>query len=184
RDTPGEDAVLHVVHRVGHVVRPVHDLRFQTANAVGRPLANPLEDVDVVRVDAELALARLARPRVFGGRVEAGSGEVEPDRDVVLEVFRLESAEDAQRLCVALVAADAGRDLVQGRLAVVSEGRVADVVRQAGQVHQVGVAAQVAGDAAADLGDLERVGQPGAGHAGDFRALPRADDLCLAGQSA
>jgi hypothetical protein len=41
--------------------------------------------------------------------------------------------------------------------------RVADVVGQPGQVHQIRIAAQPDGHPAADLGDLQRVRQPGAG---------------------
>ena len=52
--------------------------------------------------------------------------------------------------------------LVERRLAVVPEGRVAEVVREAGGVDHVGVGAEPAGELPADLGALQRVGQPGA----------------------
>ncbi len=61
---------------------------------------------------------------------------------------------------------------------------MADVVREAGGVDDVGVAAQVLGDPAADLRDLQRVREPGARRAADLGALPRPDDLGLAGEAA
>ena len=36
-DKPGVQAVLYVVHGIGHVVGPVHDLRLQAPAPVGRP---------------------------------------------------------------------------------------------------------------------------------------------------
>ena len=55
-----------------------------------------------------------------------------------------------------------------------------DVVGQPGEVDQVGVAAQADRHAAADLGDFERVREPGARRF----VLARADDLSLVGQPA
>ena len=72
-----------------------------------------------------------------------------------------------------------GRGVERG-LAVVPERRVPDVVGQPGGVDDVGVAAERGGDLAADLGDLERVGQPGAREV----VLARHDDLGLVGQPA
>ena len=50
------------------------------------------------------------------------------------------------------------RDLVQRRLAVVPERRVAEVVGEAGGVDDVGAAAERRAELAADLGDLEASG--------------------------
>jgi hypothetical protein len=58
---------------------------------------------------------------------------------------------------------------------------VAEVVREARRVDEVGVAAERAPELAADLGALERVGQAGA-RDGDPGAA-RLDDLRLAGQA-
>ena len=87
----------------------------------------------------------------------------------------LEPGEDPQRLRVALEPAARGAELVQRALAVVPERRVPDVVGQPGGVDDVGVGAQLLGDAAADLRDLQRVRQPGPRDAADLGALPRAD---------
>ena len=95
------------------------------------------------------------------------------------EDLRLQPGQQPQRLGVALEAADAVRHLVEGRFAVVAERRVAEVVAEAGGVHDVGVAAQRAAQFAAHLGDLEAVGEPGAdevvgvrGHHLGLRAEP------------
>ena len=80
--------------------------------------------------------------------------------------LRLEPGEQAQRLGVALEAAAGERAAGIGQggqrgLPVVAERRVAEIVRQAGRVDQVGVAAEDRAEVAADLRDLERVGEPG-----------------------
>src|SRR5690606_2064753 len=95
-------------------------------------------------------------------------------RAVVGEHLGLETGQQAQGLRVALEPADVARDLGQRRLAVVAERRVAEVVREARRVDDVGVATERAAHAAAHLRHLERVGQarahevvvPGAGHLG------------------
>ena len=82
------------------------------------------------------------------------------DRPVVVEGLGLQPGEQAQRLGVALEAAAVLAELGQHPLAVVAEGRVAEVVRERRGLRDVGVAAQRAGQVAGDLGDLEAVGQP------------------------
>ena len=61
--------------------------------------------------------------------------------------LRFEPHEDPQRLRVALEPAARGAELVERPLAVVPERRVPDVVGQAGGVDDVGVGAQLLGDA-------------------------------------
>ena len=72
----------------------------------------------------------------------------------------LQPGQHAQGLGVALEAPDGLRDLVQRRLAVVTEGRVPEVVGEARGVDDVGVAAESLAEFAAHLRHLERVGQP------------------------
>ena len=55
------------------------------------------------------------------------------------------------------------RPLVERPLAVVPERRMSEVVGEAGGVDDVGSEAEAAGELAADLRDLERVGEPVAG---------------------
>ena len=76
-------------------------------------------------------------------------------------------------------------ELVERLFAVVPEGRVAQVVGEAGGLDEVGVAAEGRAQLPADLGALQGVGQPGAG-AGVPGGLRRAgrDDLGLAGEPA
>ena len=169
-EAPADDRVLDVVHRVGDVVGQVHDLRLEALAAVGRLLAQPLEDRQVVLVDAELVrrppAGRADRslqvpPRVLHRGVEAGAREVEPDRATVGgDDLGLEPGEQPQRLGVALEPADPLGQLRQRALAVVPERRVPQVVRQARRVDDVGVAAQRLADLAAHLRDLERVREP------------------------
>jgi hypothetical protein len=90
-EASGDDAVLHVVHGVRHVVGEVHHLRL---HARARPLdagAHPVEDRTVVVVGAELhhdpgravgvdpvGSGRLrARPGVLRAGVQGRPGEVE-----------------------------------------------------------------------------------------------------------
>jgi len=101
--------------------------------------------------------------RVLKCRVEGGAGEVEAGAGDL----RLQPGEQPERLGVALEAA-AGQRAVrvgegrQRRLPVVPERRVAEVVREARRVHQVGVAAERGAEFPADLRALQRMGQPGA----------------------
>ena len=135
-DPAGDEAVLDVVHGVGHVVGPVHDLRLQAPPPRGSALAHPGEHGGVHGVGAVLALPPLAHPGVLARGVQRGTGEVQPTaRDL-----ELQPRQDAQRLRVALEAAAGTGELVEGAFAVVPERRVADVVREPGGVDDVGVA--------------------------------------------
>ena len=169
------------MHRVGDVVGPVHDLRFQRRPAIRGAGAHPVGDLGVVGVEAELAAAGRAPPRVFRHRVQRRPGEIQPDADPLgIKDFRLQSGEDPEVLGVALEAAARGGELVESTFAVVAIGRMADVVGQSGHIHQVGIAAERDRHAAADLGDFQRVGEPGA----RVVALPGTDHLRLIRQSA
>ena len=96
------------------------------------------------------AASRLARVRFSpAGRPSGGQD------------LGLQPGQQPQRLGVAFEAADRVGHLVEGRFAVVAERRVAEVVAEAGGVHDVGVAAQGTAQFAAHLGHLEAVGQPG-----------------------
>ena len=94
--------------------------------------------------------------------------------------LRLEPRHDAQRLRVALEAADVLGPVVERALAVVTERRVPEVVAQARRVDDVGRQAQRRRELAADLGDLERVGQAVAREVGGAR---RAQHLRLGGEA-
>ncbi len=114
----------------------------------------------------------------FGDRVQCGPGQVEPGRTPLgIKDFGLQSGEDPEVLRVALEPAERFGDLVEGTLAVVPVGRVADVVGQAGQVDQVGIAAEPDRHAASDLGHLSEWVKPGARGV----TVPRTDHLGLVG---
>ena len=92
-----------------------------------------------------------------------------PGRAAVgVDALGLEPGEQPQGLGVALEAADAGRDGVEGGLAVVAERRVPEVVREAGGVDDVGVCSR------ARRRSRGRSGRPrGSGSAGCGRSRPR-----------
>ena len=112
-EPPGRHGVLDVVHRVGDVVGPVHDLGLEAPVAVGGAGAEPVEHLEVVVVDAELhrgVQGAAAAPGVLRGGVEAGPGQVQPGRAAVgVGALGLQAGQQAQGLGVALEAADAGR---------------------------------------------------------------------------
>lgn len=123
--------------------------------------------------------------RVLGGGVEGGTGEVEADGALGGEAFGLDAGEEPQRLGVAFEAAAVVGELVQRVFAVVAEGRVAEVVGEAGGLHEVGVAAEGCAQLPADLGALQGVGEAGAGAGvpGGGAALAGRDDLGFTGES-
>lgn len=185
-DAAGDDAVFDVVDGVSDVVRPVHDLGLDGRKAVGVALADPLQDVGVLVVAAVLAVRCAVRVGlelgVFARGVEGGAGEVKPIAFLATvhgrDHFGLKAGEDAQGLGVAFETVLG--DLVEGGLAIMSVGRVADVVGKPGHVAEVRVQAQAAADAAGDLADLERVCEAGAGCV----AVAGSDDLRFIGEAA
>jgi hypothetical protein len=155
-DPPGHHTVLHVVHRVGDVVGPVHRLSLQAGPVCGRAIAHPLRGGAVDVVEAELASMPIPRPRILGYRIQPGPGEIQANAmPLRVKNFRLQAGEYPEVLRVALEAAVGRRELVEGLLAVVPVRRVSDVVGQAGHVDEVGIAAQLDRDPPADLGDLQ-----------------------------
>ena len=155
--------------RVGDVVGEVHDLRFEAASARGRALAHPGEDAQIVAVDAVLArgLHRIGalplRPGVLADRIEGRAGEVEARGLAAFsDDLRFEPRDQSERLGVALESPAVGGEIVEDAFAVVPEGRVAEVVAQAGGVDDVGVGSELFAEFAPDLGDFEGVGEAGA----------------------
>jgi hypothetical protein len=149
------EAVLDIVHGVRHVVGPVHDLSLKARAAWRRSLADPVEDRAVRLVGAVFAGAG-PNHGVLQGSGQGGAGEVEAGAGYL----RLQPGEQPQRLRVALETAAgeraaAGRERGERRLPVVAERRMAQVVRQARRVHQVGVAADGGAEFPADLRALE-----------------------------
>ncbi len=180
-DQTGDDTVLQIVRAVRNVISPVHELRLHASPASRRAIANPAENRHVVGVDTELGRIAPLRPRVFQGRVEGGAGEVEPGfAPVHIHDLDLETGELTQALGVALETPTATGSGVKRGLAVVTERRMPDVMREAGGVDQVRIRAEGTGQSPADLCGLQRMGEPGTREV----VVERADDLCLAGQPA
>src|SRR5688572_7421519 len=73
-----------------------------------------------------------------------------------------ELIDDAKRLQIVLESAELSHAIVQRVLTRMSERRVAKIVREADRLGQRLVQAQRACDGPADLGNLERMGDPGA----------------------
>ena len=80
-----------------------------------------------------------------------------------MEDLRLQPGEQAQRLRVAFESADAGGDVGERPFAVMAERRVAKIMAQARAIDHIRVASEHGSDLPSDLGDLKRVGEPGAG---------------------
>ena len=165
----GRDRILHVVHRVGDVVRKVHDLGLQASPPRRRPLAHPREHGRVVGVHGVLA-RRLGQvraagldPRILADRVQGRPRQIQARRNAArADDLGLQACDDAQGLGVALEPADRGGRRIQGALAVMPEGRMPEVVGQTRGVHDVRVGPQFLAELTADLRDLEGVREAGA----------------------
>ena len=154
------------VHRVGDIVRQVHDLGLQASPARGRALPHPREGGRVVGIDRVLARrlgqVRAARlhPRILADRVQGRARQVQAGRHASrTDHLGFQARHHAQCLRVSLEPPDGGCRRIQGTLAVVPEGRVSQVVRQARRVHHVGVRPQLLAQLTPHLGDLEGVGE-------------------------
>ena len=178
----GDHAVLHIVDRVGHIVGPVHDLRLQAGVAQRCAGAHPVREILIIGIETELATMLAALPRILGDGIQSGTRQIQPDaaKSLPIKHFRLESGQDPKVLGVSFEASAVGGELVESPLTVVPVRRMSDVMGQTSHIHQVGITTQRHGHTPADLGDLQRVSQPGAG----VVTLPRPDHLGLIGQSA
>src|SRR5699024_3634379 len=133
-------------------------------------VAVEVEDRGVIIVDSELPNAGIAsadrglaaRPGELRRGIEAGQEQVETGQATVVgDDLRFDPGDQAQRLRIAFETADVLAQGVEDRLPVVAERRVAEVVAEAGGVDDVRIAAEVAGQFAAHLSDLEGVGESG-----------------------
>ena len=80
RDEARVQAVLEVVHRVGHIVGPVHDLGFQAGPARRGAVPDPAEDLRVVGVRAVLDQAGPGHPGLFADEGGRAGGVSPPSR--------------------------------------------------------------------------------------------------------
>ena len=174
--------VFEVVHGVGHVVGPVHDLLLQAGALPRCSLAQPVEDLRVVGVVAELVglPAQIgsasivdgggvtARPGVLAGGVERGAREIQAHAAPRgrIDDLGLQARHHPEGLRIALEATDRLGQPVEFAFAVVAEGRVAEVMRESCDVDEIGVTTQCRAHLPGDLRHLERVRQAGAGEVG------------------
>ena len=104
-------------------------------------------------------------------------GEIEP---VESGVAPLERGDDPQRLGVVIEAAGVGEAAIERALAGMAERRMAEIVGERERLGQILVEPERARERAGDLGDFERMGQPGA----EMVALVEDEDLGLVGEPA
>ena len=180
-DEAGLDAVGDVVEGIGGVVGPVHDetldgpepvARLARTEGRGKAAArrDKAEERRLIGVEEVIPLlGHLAEERlVFQDAVHEGAGRIHSP--VGAEKDR---REDAEGLGVALEPSVGLHEPVEGALTGVAEGRMPDVVGQADRLDQIRIdpvvgpeerrsAVEPVAEAPADLGDLDRVGQPGA----------------------
>jgi hypothetical protein len=150
--------VVDIMVRIGNVVGDSGGLRLGAGVEVERErrFEAPLPD--------RLAQDRLGRrrwsrnrPVVLHQSFQALERQIEP---VERGILALEARHHVKALGVVIEAAVAGEALIEGALAGVSKGRMAEIVRQRQGLREVVVEAELARDGACDLGDLERMRQP------------------------
>ena len=161
------------MHTVGDVVGKVHDLAFDgPACGIRRAAFEPVEHIRIVRINTKFGSALpfrmrsglVERPWIFDCRVKRGTGQVHARGTAIGEHdLRLESCEQPQGLRVAFETADVPGDFSERTFPVMSERRVSKVVREAGAVDHVGIAAERRADLPSDLRDFQRMCEPGTG---------------------
>ena len=179
----GAQAVVDVVGVIGDVVGDGGDLGLGAGKAPELEILGLAIEPDAVR-QAMLAIAahRIAaavgqRPVVLDEAFERLPGEIQP---VESGVAPLERGHRAQRLRIVIEAAAGSEAAIERTLAGVAERRVAEVVGERQRLGEVLVEPERARERAGDLGDLQRMGQPGA----EVIALVEDEDLGLVGQPA
>jgi hypothetical protein len=153
---PRDECVLEIVHRVGDVIRPIHDLGLKAPPPFDRAFTQPGEDLPVIVIDAELVIVDARVPRILRRGIEGCAGEVESDGSTIIgEALGLKTRQDAQALGIAFETATGDGRLGERGLAVVAEGRMAQVVRKARRLDQIGVGAEGRPEFTTDLASLE-----------------------------
>ena len=149
----GAQTVVHVVAAIGDVVADGGDLRLQRRlHGEGEVLGQRMAGDHRRHPVAQRAVVLDHALQGLGGEVEAVEGGVAP----------FELGQDAEGLDIVVEAAEVAERLVEGRLAGVAEGRVAEIVGERDGLAEVLVEGERAADGARDLRHLEGVGEPGA----------------------
>ena len=150
----GPHAVVEVVVVVGDVVGKRGGLRFEA-----RPLVEAEVQFAVQFRDGGGNGPGLGGPVMLGEPFQRFPGQVQA---VEGGVAGLQPGDDAERLHIVVEAAAAGERGVERGFARMAEGRVAEVVGQRQRLRQGFLEREAAADAARDLADFQRVGQPAA----------------------
>ena len=174
-------AIRNVVQRIGRIVRPVHDLAFDRLAAIPIParrqfrrkflVAQRPVQKRLLRVVEKvmLRLRQFAVERfVFQRRIQKSPAWIHPP--ACAGKNRL--GQHPQGLGISLESPPRTHQPVQRPLPGVAEGRMPDIMRQTGRLHQITINIEVrpqvgtappqrCTDAPADLRDLDAVGQTG-----------------------
>ena len=145
---------------VGDVVRDRRGLRFKAGEAIEIQREQRVE----IRHGPRQQRARLGprpdqRAIVLDQPLQRFPGKVQP---VELGIAMLQRRDDPQRLGVVVEAAISRHLPVEGPLAGMAEGRVAEIMDQRDGLGEILVEPQSPGEGAGDLRHLDRVGQAGA----------------------
>src|SRR4051812_42577594 len=134
--------------------------------------------------NAALAIAPDRHSRTIGERAVVFDQSLErfPAQIESVEggIAALKRRHRAQRLRIVVEAAERGQATVQRALAGVPEWWMAEVVRERERLGEILVKAERTRKRAADLGDLQRMGEPGA----EMVALVEHEDLRLVREAA
>ncbi len=166
---------------IGDVVGDGGDLGLGTGEAPELQILGPAVKQDSGRQAAlaigpdRAAVAQRQRPVVLDQTFQRLPGEVQ---SVESGIAALQRGHHPQRLRIVIEAAAGGEAAIEGALAGMAEGRVAEIVRERQRLGQILVQAERASERASDLGNLERMGQSRA----EMVAFVKDEDLGLVGE--
>ena len=152
RDEPAEHGVGEVIDGIRGVIRPVHDLAFDAAEVIACFAGSQLQREGLVceeEVEAAglvvvkivvLRVGQLAEERlVFADGIKHGAGGVH----AALALGKERRTQQAQGLGIAFKTAVGKHQPVQGALAGVTERRMAEIMGEAGGLHEFAVDVEV-----------------------------------------
>ena len=183
REQTGAQAIIDVVGVIGDIICDRSRLRFEARMEAELQALHCIVAEDRSRDAARpVALRRRARsveqrPVVLDEAGQRRLGQVEA---VELGVMPLELGHDAQSVAVVVEAAVLGHTGVEGVLAGMPEGGVAEIVAERDRFREIIVEPQGASERAGDLRHLDRVGETGA----EMVALVIDEHLRLVGETA
>ena len=178
RKKPGAQAIVDVVGIIGNVVGNSRELRLGAGKAPQLEVLRPVMQRDGMRQPALAinpawaAVAQRERTIMLDQPLERFPGKIQ---SIEGGVAPLERSHHPQRLRVVIEAATRRETAIERALAGVTEGRMAEIVGERERLGQILIEPERSGKRARDLGNLERVRQPGA----EVVALMKDEDLGL-----